>query len=108
MANVIKIKRSSITGNAPSSTDLEVGELAVNTADALLFTKHTDGSIVEIAGSGASVSVINNLTSTSTTSVLSANQGRILKEKINELIDFLEYTSPSYVSSDYLADVDKL
>ena len=31
--------------NVPSASDIDVGELAVNTADAKLFTKHTDGSI---------------------------------------------------------------
>ena len=52
MANTIKIKRSSTGSDTPSASDLAVGELAVNTADAKLFTKHTDGSIVELTGGG--------------------------------------------------------
>jgi len=52
MANTIKLKRSSTASDTPSASDLEVGELAVNTADAKLFTKHTDNSIKEISGSG--------------------------------------------------------
>ena len=51
MANTIKIKRSSTASETPSASDLAVGELAVNTADAKLFTKHTDGSVKELAGS---------------------------------------------------------
>ena len=32
--------------------ELEVGEIAISTADGKLFTKHTDGSIKEISGTG--------------------------------------------------------
>ena len=53
MANTIKIKRSSTASETPSASDLAVGELAVNTADAKLFTKHTNGLVVEL-GSGGS------------------------------------------------------
>ncbi len=52
MANTIQIKRSSTGSDTPSASDLAVGELAVNTADAKLFTKHTDGSVVELTGGG--------------------------------------------------------
>lgn len=48
----LKPKRSTVSGEIPSSLDLEVSEIAVNTADGKLFTKHTDGSIKEISGSG--------------------------------------------------------
>lgn len=54
MANTIQIKRSSTASDTPSASDLAVGELAVNTADAKLFTKHTDGSVKELAGGGGS------------------------------------------------------
>ena len=65
MASTIKLKRSSTASDTPSASDLEVGELAINTADAKLFTKHTDNSIKEISGSGggggiASVSADTN------------------------------------------------
>tara|TARA_B100001123_G_C15322004_1_gene1028247 strand:- start:728 stop:922 length:195 start_codon:yes stop_codon:yes gene_type:complete len=45
MANTVIVKKNSSSGNEPGSSDIEVGELAVNTADAKIFTKHTDGSI---------------------------------------------------------------
>ena len=57
MANTIQLKRSSTASDTPSASDLSVGELAVNTADAKLFTKHTDNSIKEIAGSSSGGSV---------------------------------------------------
>lgn len=52
MANTIKHKRSSSTGETPDAADLSVGEIAVNTADGLLFTKHTDNAIVTLTTSG--------------------------------------------------------
>ena len=60
MANTIQLKRSSTASDTPTASDLAVGELAVNTADAKLFTKHTDNSIVEISsGSGGGSSLSN-------------------------------------------------
>lgn len=50
-------KASATTAEEPLAGDLEVAELAVNTADGKLFTKHTDGSIVTISGGGAVDSV---------------------------------------------------
>ena len=50
MANVIKIKRSTVAGKVPQAADLEIGELAVNTADSLLYTKHSDGTVKKLTG----------------------------------------------------------
>ena len=63
MANTIQIKRSSTASDTPSASDLAVGEIAVNTADAKLFTKHTDGSIKELGGSGGGLSAVVDDTS---------------------------------------------
>ena len=59
MANTIQLKRSSTASDTPTASDLAVGELAVNTADAKLFTKHTDNSIKTITGSGGGSSLSN-------------------------------------------------
>lgn len=51
MANTVKMKRSSVAGKVPATTDLELGELAVNTYDGKLFLKKlADGneSVVEV------------------------------------------------------------
>ena len=45
-------KASGTASEEPLAADLEVAELAVNTADGKLFTKHTDGSVVTISGGG--------------------------------------------------------
>ena len=56
----IKPKKSSAPGEIPATSELEVAELAVNTADGRLFTKHTDNSIVEIGSvSGGGLSEIS-------------------------------------------------
>jgi hypothetical protein len=56
MANTIKIKRSAVASKVPTTTDLELGELALNTFDGKLYTKKDNGtaSIVELSG-GAGV-----------------------------------------------------
>ena len=49
MSTTIQIKRSSTASGVPLSTDLAVGELAVNLADKRLFTKQSDGTIIELS-----------------------------------------------------------
>lgn len=54
MANTILHKRSSTASATPSAGSLTAGELAINTADGKLFTKKTNGTVVEIGGGGVS------------------------------------------------------
>jgi hypothetical protein len=46
----IKLKRSAIAGKVPATTDLDLGELGVNTYDGKLFLKRNDGAeaIIEV------------------------------------------------------------
>ena len=50
MASTIRLKRSSVATKVPTTTQLDLGELAVNTRDGKLFLKRADGSeeIVEV------------------------------------------------------------
>ena len=59
MTQLIKLKRSAISGKVPLLADLDLGELALNTFDGKLYTKKDDGtaSIVELSG-GAGQGVI--------------------------------------------------
>ena len=41
-------KKSTVPGKVPVPADLEIGELAVNTADKKLYTKHSDNVVVQI------------------------------------------------------------
>jgi len=43
-------KASGVTGESPLSTDLEVAEIAINTADGKIFTKHTNNVVKELGG----------------------------------------------------------
>ena len=55
MANTFKLKRSAVEGKVPSTTDLELGELGLNTYDGKLYAKKDNGtaSIVEIGATEA-------------------------------------------------------
>jgi hypothetical protein len=48
MSNPILIKRSAVTTKVPLTTDLSLGELAINTFDGKLFTKKNNGSDVMV------------------------------------------------------------
>jgi hypothetical protein len=50
MGTVVQLKRSETTGAIPAAGDIAVGELAVNLADGTLYSKKTDGSIIEVGG----------------------------------------------------------
>jgi hypothetical protein len=55
MANTLKIKRSSVPSKVPLVTDLQLGELAVNTYDGKLYTKRSVAgveTIVDLTASG--------------------------------------------------------
>lgn len=59
MANTIRVKRSSVGGKVPTTAQLSLGELAVNTTDGKLYTrKEASGvaSVVEIGAGGGGIS----------------------------------------------------
>tara|TARA_B100000497_G_C7667259_1_gene402358 strand:+ start:711 stop:1403 length:693 start_codon:yes stop_codon:yes gene_type:complete len=48
MSTVYKVKRSEVAERVPSSADLVEGELALNLADAKIFSKRSDGTVVSL------------------------------------------------------------
>lgn len=57
MAQVIKVKQSSVAGKVPTTAQLQLGELALNTTDGkLYFKKNVSGSesVVTVSASTAS------------------------------------------------------
>lgn len=61
MANVLKIKRSAVPGRVPSTSDLQLGELALNTNDGKLYTKKSVGgvdSVVNLTGAEGPYAVV--------------------------------------------------
>lgn len=59
MANTVKLKQSSVASKVPLTTDLQLGELAVNTYDGKLYLKKDNGtaSIVEIGAGGSAITM---------------------------------------------------
>ena len=55
MANKIIPKRSSVSGKVPATTDLDVGEIAVNLTDRKIYTKDSGGTVVSIGGGSGDV-----------------------------------------------------
>ena len=50
----IKLKRSDIPTVVPSTTELQIGEVAINTADQKMYVKDGLENIVEVANKGVS------------------------------------------------------
>ena len=44
MAQTVKLKRSSVASKVPTTSDLELGELAMNTDDGKVYFEKNDGS----------------------------------------------------------------
>jgi hypothetical protein len=61
MANVVKLKRSAVQGRNPSISDLQLGEVALNTYDGNLFFKKDDGAqaIVQVVTTDGSQTLTN-------------------------------------------------
>lgn len=70
----IKFKRSAVSGKVPTISDIDLGELAINTYDGKLFIKKDDGtqSIVDITagGGGGGGGTVTSVTGTGTVSGL--------------------------------------
>lgn len=70
MAQTVQLKRSAVPGKVPTTSDIALGEIAVNTYDGKVFIKKDNGtaSIVEIgAGSVATSRVVSYADATSIT-----------------------------------------
>jgi hypothetical protein len=52
MAQTIQLKRSSVAGNIPGTSDLALGEIAINTADGAVYIKTGNDDIVAVADDG--------------------------------------------------------
>ena len=107
MAVNIKLKRSAVSGSVPTTSSLELGEIALNTHDGKVFMKKQVGateSIIELAstsGSVLSASYANYAANAGTASyVLSANvYGPAGSNSILSASYALIATSASYASA---------
>ena len=60
MANIVQLKRSSVTGRVPDAGNVEIGEPVVNLADRIIFTKNTTGSVI-VVGAGTTSNVTEGI-----------------------------------------------
>ena len=100
----IKPKKSSTSTEVPSASDLEVAEIAVNTADGKLFVKHTDNSVKTIGGN---VSGIDDLTDVDTSTVAPTDGQALLWDNANsqwEPGDVVGNTDLTYTASTRLLE----
>lgn len=86
MANTIKVKRSSTTGAQPTTAQLDLGEIAINTFDGKMFIKKNNGtaSIVEVGGGGGGAT---NLDGLSDVAITSAARGQVLAHNGTEFVN---------------------
>lgn len=86
MANKIQMKRSAVAAKVPTTTDLDLGELGVNTNDGKVYIKKDNGtpSIVEVTGPGVAPGTSGNvLTSNGTTWTSAAPSGSSPALRVN-------------------------
>ena len=77
MANVFKVKQSSVSAKVPTTAQLALGELAINTTDGkLYFKKNVSGteSIVDVTAAGGATNIAQG-TRTSTTVPITSSTG---------------------------------
>ena len=71
MANVIQPKRTTSSGNVPTTSNLAQGEIAVNLADKKLYVRDTSTNILELT--------TRTVTSLDDTTIASVSDGQVLK-----------------------------
>ena len=67
MANTVKLKRSAVPLRVPTTTDLDLGEIAINTFDGKAYIKQDVlgvETIIELGGGGGSGDVTGAASST--------------------------------------------
>ena len=80
MATVIKPKRSFTASAIPTTSDLEIGELAMNVADGKFFTKLNASTIKEVGGASAvNIQSVLNTGNTTTTDLFFNNENIIFE-----------------------------
>lgn len=109
MARILH-KRSSTAGVTPAATEIDLGEMAVNTADGKVFIKKTNGAVVEVGGGGSgtvtSVTAGTGLSGGTITAsgTISANfgtaAGTICQGNDSRLSDARTPTSHNHVAAD--------
>jgi len=72
MSNIIKPKRSSIVGKVPTANDMEVGEIALNMADGILYFKNNLNEVKPVVGVSMPIDSLSDVV------ISSASVGNVL------------------------------
>jgi hypothetical protein len=95
---VIKLKRSETASSAPSSSDLAVGEVALNTVDRKIYVKNSSGQVIEVANysTGGGSVALNDLSDVTTTG---ATAGQVLTAQAGSPTTFA-FATPATAADD--------
>lgn len=88
MPQTIKLKRSSTAGQAPTTAQLDFGELAINTSDGKVYLRKSDGQgdvIIELGGSIATSAATVTSSATAPTNPTPAS-GNLWYDTINDVL----------------------
>jgi hypothetical protein len=58
MATVIKLKKSETASSVPTTSDIAVGEVAINTVDQALYVRDSNDNIVTVANKGETLGTV--------------------------------------------------
>ena len=89
---IVKIKQSSVAGRLPThntgnATDIAQGELALNTADQILYSKDGSGSIFQIGGSSGGAAGANEIITTDFTATNAQTSFSVSYNSINDHVN---------------------
>lgn len=109
MANLLQIKRSSVPGKVPLDSDLQIGELAVNLYDGILFSKNTAGNVIVIGASSTSnISEGTNLYFTNTRAISAFTEGSGINIDANGRITATATVDLENISSNIIPSVSSI
>lgn len=77
MAQTLRLKRSSVPGRVPTTATLQTGEIAINTADGLVYIRKDDDTIIPLLGANTvvtgSITLLGSVEATSFTGSFSGS-----------------------------------
>jgi hypothetical protein len=120
MANTVKVKRSATPSKVPTTTDLQLGEIAVNTYDGKMYIKKDNGtaSVVEIGGTAGSGDVVGPSSATdNAVARFDTTTGKLIQNSVVTVSDtgavtgvieenFTPVTPPTYLEGKVFYDTD--
>jgi hypothetical protein len=107
MANTLKVKRSATPAKVPTTSDLQLGEIAVNTYDGKMYIKKDDGtaSIVQVGAGGAGTGDVVGPASATDNAIarFDSTTGKLIQNSVVTVSDtgaiagVLSITDPNFV-----------